>query len=291
MYVIPPIIKQPSFTDPFPWQHFRSSEDKGFDHDHPNPDAIQEISSPSTLRPLILGSRYEPTNGTPVRAPSPYAPIIDPIIPPINAYGTFDPHIQHPQAPSRPVSRQSDISQTTSEESESRPLLPSELRTEEPGFMSRVSRDLIPFESIFSFIHRIFKRTPKLELPTNGTVQVRYSHFFHPCEAQWAHTTQQGIGADSGQRKVAELSQAKKEMANGKHRPKIAGGGQNLPLAILRCLSEWVSVLDDRMTMNGLCFSKQCQIICPDYFYHCSGNAGAGLYTYISNFEDNLSCK
>lgn len=51
-------------------------------------------------------------------------------------------------------------------------------------------------------------------------------------------------------RTVAELKKAHNG-AHNKHRPKIAGGGQNLPLAILRCLTEWVSVIDDRSTMNG----------------------------------------
>jgi predicted membrane chloride channel (bestrophin family) len=49
----------------------------------------------------------------------------------------------------------------------------------------------------------------------------------------------------------------------------VAGGGKNLPLAILRCLTDWLSVLDARATMNA--------------------NANAGLYTYLSGFEDNLS--
>ena len=37
-----------------------------------------------------------------------------------------------------------------------------------------------------------------------------------------------------------------------KHRPKIAGGGENLPVQILRCLSEWFSVLEDRGTVPGM---------------------------------------
>jgi len=37
-----------------------------------------------------------------------------------------------------------------------------------------------------------------------------------------------------------------------KHRPRVAGGGENLPLEILRCLSEWCSVLEDRGTVPGM---------------------------------------
>lgn len=36
-----------------------------------------------------------------------------------------------------------------------------------------------------------------------------------------------------------------------KHRPMVAGGGESLPLEILRCLSEWASVLEDRGTVPG----------------------------------------
>jgi hypothetical protein len=39
--------------------------------------------------------------------------------------------------------------------------------------------------------------------------------------------------------------------SHAKHRPMVAGGGKNLPLAILRCLTDWLSVLDARATMNG----------------------------------------
>lgn len=31
-----------------------------------------------------------------------------------------------------------------------------------------------------------------------------------------------------------------------KHHPKVAGGGENLPLEILRSLSEWIGVLEER---------------------------------------------
>ena len=36
-----------------------------------------------------------------------------------------------------------------------------------------------------------------------------------------------------------------------KHRPRIAGGGENLPLEILRALSIWISVLDERGVVPG----------------------------------------
>ncbi len=36
-----------------------------------------------------------------------------------------------------------------------------------------------------------------------------------------------------------------------KFRPTVACGGENIPLEILRCLSEWFSVLEDRGTVPG----------------------------------------
>jgi ion channel-forming bestrophin family protein len=38
---------------------------------------------------------------------------------------------------------------------------------------------------------------------------------------------------------------------DGKHRPRVAGDGENLPLEIVRCMSEWLSVLETRGTTSG----------------------------------------
>jgi len=114
-----------------------------------------------------------------------------------------------------------------------------------------ISRDLIPFESLWTAVHGLFKREPKLELPLpNSAVDDDDD------EPDWS--TPSSVKAHMSHRG-----------AHGKHRPLVAGGGQNLPLMILRCLSEWVSVIDDRLTTYG--------------------NPNAALYTYITNFEDSLS--
>lgn len=55
----------------------------------------------------------------------------------------------------------------------------------------------------------------------------------------------------------------------GKNTPKVAGGGQNIPLEIVRCLSEWLSVLDERGTVPG--------------------NPLGGMYGCLNSFEDSLS--
>jgi len=215
--------------------HFRS-EGKLYNQgykDHISHHMAEEVVPSSTLHPSAAKSLHSSP-----RTDSPYLPITDPVIPSINAYGTFDPTTQ-----SRPVSRQSALSYSSCDSTAKRPLLPSVLPVTSTGIMSSVSRDLIPFESIFHFVHRIFRRSPQTTPHIEGS-------------------TGDGGAVDC---QLDEITKG----SHQKHRPKVAGGGQNLPLAILRCMSEWVSVLDDRATMNG--------------------NANAGLYTYISNFEDNLS--
>jgi ion channel-forming bestrophin family protein len=37
----------------------------------------------------------------------------------------------------------------------------------------------------------------------------------------------------------------------GRRRPKVAGGGDNVPLDILRVLSDWVGILEARETVPG----------------------------------------
>ncbi|KAL5536205.1 hypothetical protein ACEPAF_26 [Sanghuangporus sanghuang] len=54
-----------------------------------------------------------------------------------------------------------------------------------------------------------------------------------------------------------------------KFRPLVAGGGKNIPLQILHCLSEWFSTLEARDTVPM--------------------NALAGMYTCLLTFEDNLT--
>jgi len=58
-------------------------------------------------------------------------------------------------------------------------------------------------------------------------------------------------------------------LTHSKHRPSIAGGGQNLPLEIIRSVSVWLSVLDERGS--------------------CPGNALGGMFTCLTQFEDSLA--
>jgi len=238
-------------------EHVRSDDhshrEQNRDHDHdllrPDEAEVRSRTKPHPPHPISLRSRASSPSTSPANSTVHLTSTPDPIIPAINTYGTFNP-TRPSRSRSRPTSRGSAESGDSSASVESRPLLPSMVPNQGTGLMSSVSRDLIPFESIFHFIHRFFRRKPKLELPGNGLLE------------------DESTDGDDIQPKWKPVTLASKS-SHTKHRPAVAGGGQNLPLAILRCLSDYVSVLDDRATMNG--------------------NANAGLYTYLSNFEDNLS--
>ncbi|KAF7984786.1 hypothetical protein HWV62_11778 [Athelia sp. TMB] len=233
-------------------EHFRK-ENKRWVHDHPDAAVLQSPTKLQVPAPPLHHPHPRQATSTSTTAASSSshlpAPIpTDPVIPSITAYGTFD-----PAHPSRSASRRSSSSASTnSDASEHRPLLPSQFRPDNVTIGSMVSRDLIPFESVWTSVIGLFKRKPKLELP--GPDGVLNDGLY--VEPNWS--------APSSVR--AKMSH---KGTHGKHRPMVAGGGQNLPLTILRCMSEWVSVIDDRGTTYG--------------------NPNSALYTYISNFEDNLS--
>lgn len=87
---------------------------------------------------------------------------------------------------------------------------------------SPVSTDLIPFSSILaSFLQLLKGKEDCDEENSRGEVATSSKHVVRAKRV--------------GRKKV----------------PKVAGGGENLPLEILRCLSEWVSVLDERDVVSG----------------------------------------
>ncbi|KAF9222311.1 UPF0187-domain-containing protein [Gyrodon lividus] len=178
---------------------------------HPNtrskakstPDSFPETLSPTTSSSLFASSTSKSNRDSTVS---------DPHIPPINAYGTFDPSSTSATLVRRPSTLSSRSSQCGEHH-----LLPSIIQSEKT-IVSRISTDLIPFESFFSAFVRGLKRA---------------------C----------GLGDES------------KPSTHVKHRPKVAGGGQNIPLEILRCLSEWVSVLEDRQSVPGTSLGSICGCI------------------------------
>ena len=53
-------------------------------------------------------------------------------------------------------------------------------------------------------------------------------------------------------RDVVQETMDRLGITHAKHRPRVAGGGENLPLEILRSLSIWLSVLDERGVVTGM---------------------------------------
>ncbi|KAF8161654.1 Bestrophin, RFP-TM, chloride channel-domain-containing protein [Crassisporium funariophilum] len=160
----------------------------------------------------------------------------DPEIPPINAYGTFD--AAKLSSGSRATSRhllkrsasQASGLSTVSTQSQHQPLLPGSQPPVDDNVMDKVSGDLIPFAGIISMLRRQFSpQTPAVLPPGNRETSGGNSQ--GPPLRQWQGPIHPGL--------------------HSKHRPKVAGGGENLPLEILRCLSEWCSVLEDRATVPG----------------------------------------
>ncbi|EJC99916.1 uncharacterized protein FOMMEDRAFT_92818 [Fomitiporia mediterranea MF3/22] len=118
-----------------------------------------------------------------------------------------------------------------------------------PSSPPRVSRpriltELVPFSSFFSSVSSFFTRRKKY--PTD-------------------------LLADNDEEDVndGELSRRCAASRGRKFRPVLPGGGKNIPLDILRNLSEWIAVLDERGTV--------------------SGNPLGGMYSCIASFEDSLS--
>ncbi|KAH9477665.1 UPF0187 protein [Psilocybe cubensis] len=136
----------------------------------------------------------------------------DPIIPPINAYGTFDPNNLGPASRRRHV----DLSESSSisAHNEHRLLMPSSQPPKNDNVMDKVHKDLIPKD--------LAERTRHALANDNQCF---------PPGRNWQSPVHPRLYTKS--------------------RPKIAGGGENLPLEILRCLSEWISVLDDRGVVQG----------------------------------------
>ncbi|ESK85641.1 UPF0187-domain-containing protein [Moniliophthora roreri MCA 2997] len=147
--------------------------------------------------PNRLAHRIASNPGTPAPSNSTDS---DPIIPPINTYGTF-------------LRRRS-----SSASSRSHDLAPSQTPSRDiRTVFGRVSGNLIPFAGMFNSAGKLLRRRP-------------------------------GAGGETGTGKYIGHGVKHAGVGGGKHRlqPK-----ENLPLEILRCLSEWCSVLEERGSVPG----------------------------------------
>jgi ion channel-forming bestrophin family protein len=179
----------------FSVQHAESPE-------HPEAGSSKTVTEPDSLRDL---PKFE-----------------DPVIPPINSYGTI------PSTPShRSILRRasfdslaSSIDSGSSIANETRPLLPNSIlqRQKTKGIFESISGDLIPFGGFFRSITGFFRRTKTL----------------------------------ADQSVLGDIEGSNIFRTQSKDRPRIAGGGENIPLEILRALTCWLSVLEERGSLYGM---------------------------------------
>jgi len=148
----------------------------------------------------------------------------------------------------------SGISSHSTESIQQQPLLPSTNATEQT-FMSSVSTDLIPFAGLLSSLRNDFWKKltggRPLEVLQPNLLAEQYDEESGGVHRKWAHAIE------------------KRVVKHGSGHPRVAGDGQNLPLAILQCLSNWSAILEDRNTVPG--------------------NSMAGILSCIAALEDNLS--
>ncbi|KAG6888353.1 hypothetical protein C0995_009046 [Termitomyces sp. Mi166 len=194
----------------------------------------------SPQRAYRISAQPRPTTSAPEPTSNSTLQDIDPVIPPINAYGTFQPPCKYCLKRSR--SQASALSSGSSNATSShQALLPSSLPADDT-FFGKVSSELIPFSSLLNMLRNYLRPIPLEVYPPNVSLIEQDSSEHH----RW-----QG------------------PVRSSKHRPKIAGNGENLPLGVLRCLSEWLSVLEDRNTVPGTSMGQ--------------------MLTTISVFEESLS--
>ncbi|KIP03186.1 hypothetical protein PHLGIDRAFT_253223 [Phlebiopsis gigantea 11061_1 CR5-6] len=140
-----------------------------------------------------------------------------PVIPPINGYGTIS-STRSPAFPSRSKhASHASISSHNSDSDERGPLLPDSSERRKHGLISGVSSDMIPFSGFVEDIAGWFtwQKNDDLADAEEGGADRRPG---------WTHA---------------------------KHRPRIAGGRQNTPLQIVRSLTCWLSVWEERNCVPG----------------------------------------
>jgi len=130
--------------------------------------------------------------------------------------------------------------------------------------MGQVSGDLIPFAGLVSSAVRALKIDWAYRTLLGKQQLEVLPPTWNTDDAGQAQSTDGGV-----QRVWRGTVANKKALDHGKHRPRVAGDGDNLPLEILRCLSEWFAVLEDRGTVPG--------------------TSMGGIIGLVSSFEDSLS--
>ncbi|KAF9479416.1 UPF0187-domain-containing protein [Pholiota conissans] len=216
-----------------------------FDNKHAQDIITSSLPSPRRAQQITKETTVSPA---PPKVPSHILVDVEPteiqptVIPPINAYGTFDPAklastSRSPSSSSsglqpmlRKTSSTSDLS-VNSTQSQHQPLLPSTQPPPQDNVLDKVSGDLIPFAGVISSLRRRLGKAQKKTRAAGQPQETEQGTEPTVTGRQWQGPVYSGMHA--------------------KHRPKVAGGGENLPLEIIRCLSEWASNLEDRGTVPG----------------------------------------
>jgi len=189
------------------------------------------------------------------------------VVPSINSYGAVE-TLRHVS------SRTSLISSNSSDlDGERDPLLPSAI----PGPTSGASTDLIPFTSVLANIGRAINpfgwwRSWRANWHEGfegndeaGGVGIQWGESQHQ-QTDGHVTAADDIHGNEPHRHRRAARQTHKNA--GKHRPRVAGDGENLPLEIVRCMSEWLSILEARGAVGG--------------------DALGGLFACVAAYEDIL---
>jgi len=147
--------------------------------------------------------------------------------PPATAYGTFE---GSSNGIAKATSKRHQARRSPSQSSQlsiHQPLAPAQ-RPDDQTVMEQVSHELIPFAGMFASVRNWFRGKRGYSLIEDG---------------------KNPFGQDASQRKWQ--GPVHQRIGSSKHRRIADAKGENLPLEILRCISEWFSVLEDRNTVPG----------------------------------------
>lgn len=213
------------------------------DHDHTieqnNVAVTSALPAPTMARriasnPALPHPRSSPTpSHSKGKAPTHLG---DPVIPPVNAYGTFN-NSNSPRGSTRHSLRRASSHSSLSNastHSEHQALHPSQ-NPEAHRKITQNDPDLVPFSGILYnvkiWVKGLFSSSAYEEIPSDESSRNPYA--FDASQRKWSGPIRQRFG-------------------KAKHRkPSPQTRGENLPLEILRCFSEWCSVLEDRNTVPG----------------------------------------
>lgn len=187
----------------------------------------------------------------------------NPVIPAINAYGSMSTTTSHLTRPSHLThASHTSVSSHSSDSDERSPLLPGMVAPGKNGLISGVSRDLIPFSGIVTEVAEWFSWHREKKHPSPPTDGLSA-----------AEAAEMMVEADA----LGGMSE-RHYWTHAKHRPRIAGGGENVPIQIVRSLTCWLSVCEERGCVPGEWSSADSMA----GSYSCSIRNDAGKHVWVS---------